>query len=220
MHPLAAFTLALAGSLVVTVTHSMETPSTASQPGAARQYFDIPAQPLQAALEAFGAASGWSGLYSADTTAGRMSRGISGWHSPDAALRLLTGGALAVHYTAADAFVLEPDAQALPAMPAAPATPAPSIEALLQSSVRRAFCREPRLANGDYRVAFSLRLGARGRVQDARLLGSTGSSGRDAAVLAALRGIDLGAAPADTAPAFVMLILPQQAASRECAAMP
>jgi hypothetical protein len=220
MDPLAAFTMALAGSLVVTVAHSMDTPSTAAQPGAARQYFDIPAQPLHAALEAFGAASGWSGLYSADTTAGRMSRGISGWYSADAALRLLTGGALAVHYTAADAFVLEPDVQALSAMQAVPAAPAPSIEALLQSGVRHAFCREPRLVKGDYRVAFSLRLGARGRVQDARLLGSTGNSGRDAAVLAALRGIDLGTGPADPAQAFVMLILPQQNTSRECAAMP
>ena len=222
MDLLAAFTMALAGSLVVTVAHSMDTPSTAAQPGAARQYFDIPAQSLHSALEVFGAATGWSGLYSADTTAGRMSRAVSGWFTPDAALRLLTGGALAVHYTAPDAFVLELDTQAASAMPALPTIPAspPSIEALLQSRVRHAFCREPRLAGGDYRVAFSLRLGARGRVQDARLLSSSGNSGRDAAVLTALRGIDLGAGPPDPAQAFVMLIVPQPAAARECAAMP
>jgi hypothetical protein len=211
--------MALAASLVVTVAHSMDTPSTAAQPGAARQHFDIPAQSLHSALEVFGAATGWSGLYSADTTAGRMSRAVSGWYTPDAALRLLTGGALAVHYTAPDAFVLEPDTQAASAVPALPVSP-PSIEALLQSRVRQAFCREPRLAGGDYRVAFSLRLGARGRVQDARLLSSSGNSGRDAAVLTALRGIDVGAGPPDPAQAFVMLIVPQPSAARECAAMP
>lgn len=215
--PLTAFAMALAGSLAVTAAQGMETLPAAVQPGAARQYFDIPQQSLHLALEAFGAATGWSGFYSTDTTAARISQPISGWYTPDAALRVLVGGGLAVHYTAVDAFVLETNGQPLQAMPTTKAT---SVEALLQAGVRTAFCREPRLAAGDFRVAFSLRLGTTGRVQDARLLGSSGDRGRDAAVLAALRGIDLGSASTDTGQAFVMLIVPQLAAARECAATP
>lgn len=209
--------MALASSLAVTVALGMETSPATAHSGAARQLFDIPAQPLHSALEVFGAATGWSGFYSADTTVGRISQPISGWYTPDAALRQLIGGGLAVHYTAVDAFVLETNGQPLQAMPT---TKSQSVEALLQAGVRRAFCGEPRLAAGDYRVAFSLRLGTTGRVQDERLLGSSGDKGRDAAVLTALRGIDLGAVPADTGQPFVMLIVPQPTAARECAAVP
>ncbi|WP_411881791.1 energy transducer TonB [Polaromonas sp. YR568] len=181
-----------------------------------RMQFDIPAQPLQAALEAFGAVSGLSGFYGAEFTENRLSNAVSGLYTPDAALRLLiehTG--LDVHYTAVDAFILEPSASWAAATPATRDT---GLDGLLQARVREAFCREPLLAAGDARIAISFRLGRQGRVEAPLLLDTTGDAGRDAAVLAALGSVDLGRVPEDAGSSFVMLILPQRAgAARECA---
>ncbi|RZL66184.1 MAG: hypothetical protein EOP81_01475 [Variovorax sp.] len=243
MDRLIAFTMALAWSAAVTVAHGSDANASprvgqAAQQrshapgphGATPRRFDIASQPLHAALDAFSAITGWSGFYSADATAGHVSNTLLGWYAPDVALGLLMEGrGLAVHYTAHDAFVLEPVVAASPALsspPLAQTQPVQPVEALLQAGMRKAFCADPNLARGDFRVAFSLNLGPRGRVRDVRLLGSTGSAARDAAVLAALQKIDIGASAGSGAPAadvaqpFVMLVLPRPATSRECAAVP
>lgn len=197
-------------------------PDTGKARAAQRMQFDIPAQPLQAALEAFGAASGLSGFYSAEFTENRQSNAVSGLYTPDAALRLLierTG--LDVHYTAVDAFILEPSTSWTAAAPASRDT---GLDGLLQARVREAFCREPLLATGDSRIAISFRLDSQGRVEAPLLLDTTGDAGRDAAVLAALGSVDVGRVsgkpgmPEEAGSSFVMLILPQRAgAIRECA---
>lgn len=191
-------------------------PDTGKARAGLRMQFDIPAQPLQAALEAFGAVSGLSGFYSAEFTENRLSNAVSGLYTPDAALRLLiehTG--LDLHYTAVDAFILEPSASPAAAAPAVRDT---GLDGLVQARVREAFCREPLLAAGDSRIAFSFRLGSQGRVEAPLLLDTTGDAGRDAAVLAALGRVDIGRGPEDAGSSFVMLILPQRSgAARECA---
>ncbi|HEY4317898.1 MAG TPA: TonB C-terminal domain-containing protein [Herbaspirillum sp.] len=168
--------------------------------------FDIPAQPLQNALDAFGAASGFSGLYSVTSTAGRISSPVQGRYSPDAALRMLIGDTgLAVRYTAADAFILEPESA--DAAPAA-AHAGDAYYGALQSQVRGAFCGDSRLARGDYRLAMSFRVDGQGKVRQAALLSSTGDAARDHAVLETLAGIRLEHPPADPSKPFTMLILP------------
>jgi hypothetical protein len=167
--------------------------------------FDIPAQPLQNALDAFGAASGFSGLYSVDATAGHNSTPVRGRYTPDAALHmLLENTGLIVRYTADDAFILE--------LGTAPATAAVNTAdayyGALQSRVRDAFCGDSRLARGDYRVAMTFRIDAQGRVAQPALLSSTGNAARDRAVVETLAGIRLDRAPADPSQPFTMLILP------------
>src|SRR5262245_11973645 len=67
----------------------------ASQSGAAQaatKTFNIPAQPLQAAVTAFGQQSGLQVSYDAKLPAGLQSQGVSGAMAPQAALRrMLTG---------------------------------------------------------------------------------------------------------------------------------
>lgn len=168
--------------------------------------FNIPAQPLQSALDAFGAASGFSGLYSASSMQGHVSSPVQGRYSADAALRMLIGNSgLAVRYTAPDAFILEP-AGADPSAPQALAGTA--YFGLVQARVRDAFCSDRRLAQGDYRLAMSFRIDAQGQVVEPALLSSTGDGLRDRAVMDLLRTIRIGSGPADPVQPFTMLVLP------------
>lgn len=176
--------------------------------------FDIPAQPLQNALDAFGALTGYSGLYGTESTSGRLSTPLLGNYTPNTALSLmLEGTGLAAYFTAIDAFVLEP-ATVTSAMVAERDH---SYDGLLQTQVRDVFCRDPLIAPGNYRIALRFHLDAKGRVLRPLLLDTTGDSGRDNAILFALRRVDIGYGPADISKPFFMLILPQALASvRDC----
>jgi TonB family protein len=183
--------------------------------------FDLPALPLSEALEAFGAMTGWSGFYQADTVAGRRAPALAGRYQPAAALRrLLEGSGLAAHFTAPEAFVLEAQAPA-PAAEAVPATPRDAAyDGLLQSRVREIFCRDARIAPAGYRVALSFHVDGQGRVERPMLLDSTGDAARDGAILQAMREVRVGRPPASAAAQpFVMLIVPRAlAAGRDCEA--
>ncbi|WP_233588392.1 secretin and TonB N-terminal domain-containing protein [Herminiimonas sp. KBW02] len=178
--------------------------------------FDIPAQPLQAALDAYNEQTGYSGLYSASAVQGLFSTQVSGSYTADAALRvLLEGSGLAATFTAADAFVLEAQIKTTQGKQESHTYPA-----LLQSGVRDAFCREPLLAALDFRIALRFYVDVKGRVTQALLLDSSGNKARDSAILQALKKVDIGRGPSDLSLPFFMLILPQQlAASGDCPAV-
>ena len=197
-------------------------PSSSPPPQAPRttgMVFDLPAQPLPEALEAFGAQTGWSGFYQADMVAGLRAPALAGRYTPEAALRLLVeGSGLAVHLTAPEAFVLEPQRGAASAGRVA-ATPRDAVyDGLLQSRVREIFCRDARIAPAGYRVALSFHVDGQGRVERPMLLDSTGDAARDGAILQAMREVRVGRPPAgDAAHPFVMLIVPAaMAAGRDC----
>lgn len=184
--------------------------------------FDIPFQTLQDALDDFDAATGFSGLYSADAIAFHQSVAVHGQFTPEAALRkLLEQSGLRSYFTARDAYVLEADASIV----VSSTTPAPQagvdFEALLQSGVRAAFCRNALIAPGDYRIALSFRVAATGRVEQARLLDTTGDRARDVEILKSLRTIRFARGPAHPEQAFIMLILPREQSSvADCAVAP
>ena len=74
---------------------------------AASRYFDLPAQPLDAALVAFGEATGYSVLVSSELAAGRMAAPVRGDYTPAEALqRLLAGTQLGVRFSGRNAFTL------------------------------------------------------------------------------------------------------------------
>ena len=174
-----------------------------------RLRFDIPAQALASALEAFGKATGLSGFYSAESMAGKTSKPLTGRYTPDAALRLLLDGqSLGLEYTAVDAFVLEP----LPnAAFQPPVLRDRRVDGALQGGVRDAFCREPLLAAGAWRIAVSFTLDTQGHVQNPVLLNTTGDGRRDQAIVSALARVDTGLTPADVSSPYVMLIVPPAA---------
>ena len=85
--------------------------------------FDIPAQPLQAALEQYSNVTGGSVVYRAALTVGRRSAAVKGIHTPEAALRMLIeGSGLVAEYTATNAVVLQPE-PAAPIRARRPANP-------------------------------------------------------------------------------------------------
>ena len=196
-------------------------PALRSNAGTAMR-FDIPSRNLQDALDDFDAVTGFSGLYGADAVAFHQSVAVHGQFTPETALRkLLEQSGLRSYFTARDAYVLEADAGIV----VAPITPAPQVgsdfEALLQSGVRAAFCRNALIVPGDYRIALSFRVAASGRVEQARLLDTTGNRARDVEILRSLRAIRFARGPAHPEQAFIMLILPREQSSvADCAAAP
>ena len=107
---------AMALALPLALTGALAAPSAARAvaPSDARQGFDIPAQDLRAALEAFDTATGISVLYGSDLAAGRRSSALRGRYAPDAALRLLLEGTGLIAQAVGDkAFVLRPAPSAI-----------------------------------------------------------------------------------------------------------
>ena len=220
--------LACALALAIGMSLALAGPAAAPRPESSQARgadlaFDLPAQPLAEALEAFGALTGWSGFYQADKVAGRRAPALAGRYPPEAALRLLLEGSdLAVHFTAPGAFVLEPGGEAAQAPGIAAAAPRdPVYDGLLQSRLREVFCRDARTMPDGWRVALSFQVDAEGRIARPMLLDSTGDVARDGAILQALREVRVGRAPpaGQSAEPFVMLIVPRAlAAARDCEA--
>lgn len=220
--------LACALALAIGMSLAQAGPAAAPRPDAsparaAGMAFDLPAQPLAEALETFGAMTGWSGFYQADKVAGRRAPALAGRYPPEAALRLLLeGSGLAAHFTAPEAFVLEPGGEGAMAPAIAAAAPRdPVYDGLLQSRVREIFCRDARTMPDGWRVALSFQVDGEGRIARPMLLDSTGDATRDGAILQALREVRVGRPPParNAAEPFVMLIVPRAlAAARDCEA--
>ncbi|MFY2645059.1 secretin and TonB N-terminal domain-containing protein [Achromobacter insuavis] len=176
--------------------------------------FDLPAQPLQSALEQYSNVTGSSVVYRAALAVGRRSAAVKGIYTPEAALRMLIeGSGLAVEYTAANAVILRPAA-----VGAAPGRrPSASRGAfyrsyygVVQAGVRDALCRNPATRAGGYRAAVSFEVSPIGRVEHARVLDSTGDTDKDGEIVLALDQTVLDKAPpADLEQPFVMLIVPE-----------
>jgi TonB family protein len=158
--------------------------------------FDIPSQPLAAALNRYASLSRRPALFSSEIVAGRMSSAVHGRYAPHIALRLLLEGtgvvAEAVEAGPADAFVLKEIAA-----PAAALNPAAGdgYQGLVQAGVWRALCSDARTVPGAYRSLLRFQVDAAGRLHDAQLLESTGNARRDAALLDTLRTVHIDSAP-------------------------
>ena len=121
--------------------------------------FDLPAQPLDAALVAFGEVTGYSVLVSSQLAAGRVAAPVRGDYTPAEALqRLLAGTQLGARFSGSNAFTLLAlaDAPVAPApVPAGAVPAAPPLQgyaAILQRSLTRALCRLHPDAFGRYRA--------------------------------------------------------------------
>lgn len=184
--------------------------------------FDLPAQPLKSALARYDTQTNVSVFYPSELADGRWSHPVQGAMPPSQALhRLLEGTGLVAHATAGDAFVLTPTGET-PATAAGQGVAAarPPYDARVQSRVRQTLCARPALALGTYRLALSVRIDRTGRVQRARLLDTTGDSGRDAAIVAALHHTEIGGAPQNPDQPYVLLVRPVQCPQGERCPMP
>ncbi|GAA4339728.1 hypothetical protein GCM10023144_38270 [Pigmentiphaga soli] len=192
-------------------------PSGAAPEDAARPMaFDIPAQPLAAALERYAAVSRQSVLFRDEWVDGRVSAAVYGRYAPGAALRaLLEGTGLVADRVEGsqdrmDAFVLRMEGapSPLPGAPA-PAEPDRDYDALVQARVWRALCGNVHTMPGHYRSILRFGVDQAGRLSQPRLLASTGDRRRDAAILGVLGGVRIEQPPAPGLPQpLTLAVLP------------
>ena len=220
--------LALSACLLMTLMTFVRPAASADGTDAGRQAivrFDLPAQPLDAALVAFGEVTGYSVLVSSQLAAGRVAAPVRGDYTPTEALqRLLVGTQLGARFSGSNAFTLlaladAPLAPAPAPSEAAPATPPlQGYAAILQRSLTRALCRLHPDAFGRYRLAFQLWLDERGKVRAVHVLEPSGVEQRDRAVLQRLRSLLMdGSPPAGLPQPLTILLTPRPDPDADCA---
>jgi hypothetical protein len=184
--------------------------------------FDIPAQPLIEALQAYSMQGGVQVMFETASAVGYRSGRVEGEFTPEVALRMLLADTdLKIRYSHTSAVTLAPasapDPDAPPVHPLASADMA--LDTLqvsgagertdrsllgeyigaVQTDIQRALKKVSRTRRGDYKVAIRLWVDPSRIVQRAELDGSTGDRERDSSIAEALRGLLLSQqAPANT----------------------
>jgi hypothetical protein len=182
--------------------------------------FDIPAQPLDSALEAYMQATGLQVLYPSELATSRRSSPVTGQLTSRGAIEMLLSGTdLTIHYTADGAFTVRP----LPAAPdhVAAGPRFADYDAFLgrtQQRIIASLCRSLTTRPGSYRAVLQFSIAPAGFIDDASLLGSTGDTARDRAVMDLLRGLTIGQAPPANMPQPVTMLIGPRApgGSDEC----
>jgi TonB family protein len=203
---------------------AVDDPVQPAQPAIARDAreplfdFDIPAQPLDAALYRYGDISRQPALFPSDLITGLMSSAVHGSYPAAAALRLLLEGtgleAEKVASAQGDIFLLRRSgAGAVDAT--ADERVLDGYPALIQARIVQALCADARTAPGSYRALFSVQVDADGRIGEVRLIDPSGDSRRDAALLSTLRQVQIGMPPPSAAmqQPFTMALSPTGAAA-------
>lgn len=176
--------------------------STPSGESEVRTALDIPSQPLEDALYAFGAATGMEIIVDGSAVTGRRSSEVKGTLSAKEALRiLLTGTGLDAHPIGARAITLslgkrQPSNTAM----------FRNYSAILQNAALRQLCADEEIHFGTYRLAMQLWLDQTGSVERVELLSSTGDRARDLRISKLLKGIS-GAKPPEMMPQPVVLVI-------------
>jgi hypothetical protein len=213
----AAVLLALILAIVCAAEAAEPARPSASEPIA----FDIPAQPLAAALHAFGRRVGLQMLYDSHSAAGRQSVAVRGVLTPDEALKRLLGDAeLEVRHAEANAITLvaptpiehdlpPPDVLtdadlSLGELRVRASTRPNELDRFVdysetvRSEIQRALLKNPHSATGNYRVVLDLWIDPSRTVRKAALLSPTGDAVRDAAITTTLQGLTISRpTPAD-----------------------
>lgn len=207
---------------------SLQSGSAAQQAHSGTSFdFDIPTQPLAAALDRFAVVSGRSALFSSTLVVGRMASPVQGRYTPSDALHLLLEGtdlmAEEVITGSLSALVVkQASPQALASAAAQRAATKDRLlayDSLLQARVWAALCADPETARQDYQSLLRFQVGPGGQVSGAELIGTSGDRRRDAALVSALRRVQIGRAPPpELVQPVTLLILPPQDGGPACAA--
>lgn len=178
--------------------------------------FNIPAQQLASALQAYGERTGVQVLYESNSATGRTSTLVEGSLTPEDALNLLLKGSdLKVQYIRPDAITLASRSARVDRPPASPlATADLSLGTLqvratndgsdtgalrdysesLQFDIQKALQKNIGSRGGSYQLVVDLWIDASRTIQRAQLFRPTGDQNRDAAVTAALQGLTVSRA--------------------------
>ncbi len=166
--------------------------------------FDIPAQPLARALNAYGSATHIQLFVDATLTSGRRSAVLHGVFTPEAGLLGLIAGTGLVAFPIGDeGFTLVPlqdgkskgrGGQVQPNMPPL-ALRFAEYSAQLQRDLTITLCQHEDTRPGSYRTLLRLWIDSSGSIAQAELLTSTGDHARDTKLLSALRNSTVGGSP-------------------------
>jgi TonB family protein len=165
--------------------------------------FDIPAQPLAAALNAYADTTGQPVLLPSEVIGRRFSAAVQGRHSAATGLQiLLEGSGLAADRRSSpwgQTFVLKEKLATAAAPPPQPGMAAlfgaEGYAGLVQARVWQALCADRRSRPGDYGAVLRFELEADGHIGRTRLVGSSGDARRDAALLDTLRAVRIERTP-------------------------
>lgn len=194
-------------------------PASGASPASAQRHFDMPRQPLAAALAQYQSQADVSLVYDSGRVPAHEAPRVLGWLTPAEALnRLLSGSGLTVRHDFEDVAVLVP---VEPAVRQAGKTANGSAlrrhyYAQLQARVTAALCRDPETRPGAYRLAMRLWLDASNRVQRVAIA-PTGDVERDGRLQRVLGGLSLeGLPPIAVAQPLSLLIERQAQPGRDC----
>jgi hypothetical protein len=188
--------------------------------------FDIPAQPLGAAIETYGAATGLQVLYDARLAAGRASTQLNGVFTAEAGLQtLLHGTGLVVQYTSPEALVIvpvPPEQAPAAAIGAVALKGADAVQSryygLVQAGITNAFCLSAAARWGTDRVTLSLWIDSTGSVRRFRILGSGSSASLVQAMSEWMRQVSIGEPPPPgmAQPFTIVILARSSSASIDC----
>jgi len=175
--------------------------------------FDIPAQPLNSALDQYGSVARQPALYRSEMVRGQRSATLRGRYTPEDALRVLLAGTglVAERFASGDrnGFVLARPSAAAPSAVMGELTQLDGDPERIQAQVWQALCAEPATRPGRYRSLLRFEVDSVGQIQRPRLVSTTGDSQRDAALLATLGRLRFAQGSAPVTPRSVtMLLLP------------
>ncbi len=177
---------------------------------------DIPAQPLNTALKRYATLTRQPTLFRSEIVTGLTSSAVHGLYTPAAALRLLLQGSglEAEHVSEGriSGFILKQADIAAATPRAADPGGLDGYAGGVQFRLWQALCDEARTTPGAYRSLVRFQIDASGQVQRVRLLSSTGSPGRDAAVRATLQRVRLDRPPPDLPQPLTLFIEPHESA--------
>lgn len=190
--------------------------------------FNIPAQPLDSALQAYSRASGVDILYESGTAVQLMSSAVVGTFSRQSALEvLLQGTELKVRYTRSDAITISQPHYEANLPPLNPLTDAdltldtlrvaagePADAAQMrefslstQADIEAALRKNARTSTGSYKASIRLWIDPQRTVRRAELAQSSGEAGRDASIVETLHGLVLRREPPANAPQPVRVVI-------------
>lgn len=169
-----------------------------------RIIFDIPAQPLDAALAQYFRVTGVQLLYDSAVTAGRRSAAVRGPHAPREALRrMLVGSGLVARYSRSNAAIIVPaaDRSRSPLVPlgrvvvreaVAPPRVSPleriTYYDLLEEELQARLRTDRRTDRLVFKVVIALRVDQNGQLRDVRIRRSSGRGAVDRIVIDVLGG--------------------------------
>jgi hypothetical protein len=176
--------------------------------------FDIPAQPLAKALQAFSAVSGYQILMAQATGGATDANAVKGILLPREALtRMILGTGFAARFTGDQAAIIVRDVHDASTLPL---NDSGSYDAVLQSEVIAGLCRDAATRPGPYRAALDLWISESGRVERTELLHTTGNTVRDQLIVTALRALNATPPPRELAQPITLLVLPTTHSTQTC----